>query len=95
MIKYQKTDEKSCGTNIYDVFLDGRKIGNLYRAYYPAIGLGPKYTGFCSGSYDWIFDVGEWAYDSKLFRGGMYSFDSQKEAKVFLEGDKSKWQELS
>jgi len=94
MIEYRKTGEKEYGSNVYDVFMDGRKIGRLYKGYYPAIGLGPRYTGYAPGSYEWKFDVEEWACDSRLFRGGMYSFDSQKEAKVFLEGDKSKWQEL-
>ena len=91
MIKYIKTGEKLYYANTYDVFLDSKKIGFLYRDYYPAIGLGPKYVGYAPGSYEWKFDVEEWAYESGLFRGGMYIFNTKKEMKAFLEGDRSKW----
>jgi len=91
MIKYIKTSEKSHYANTYDAFLDSKKIGFLYRDYYPAIGMGPCYVGYGEGCYEWKFDVEEWAYESGLFKGGMYSFNTKKEMKAFLEGDRSKW----
>lgn len=91
-IEYRKTGEKECGGNVYDVFLDGRKIGRLYKDYYSAIGLGPRYVGHAPGNYEWKFDVEEWAYESRLFKGGMYIFDTKKEMKAFLEGDRSEWE---
>ena len=91
--EYRKTGEQERGGNVYDVFMDGRKIGTLHKEYCKAHG-NPRYVGHWSGYYEWQFDVEEWAYESGLFRGGCYRFDSQKEAKAFLEGDKSKWERL-
>jgi hypothetical protein len=95
-IEYQKTmifgNGKSYGANVYDVLLGDRKIGLMYKGYYPAIGLGPKYVGHTPGSYEWKFDVEEWACDCGLFKGGMYTFNTQKEMKAFLEGDRKAWE---
>lgn len=93
MIEYQKTGGKEQGTNVYGVTKDGRKIGTLYREYYPAIGLGPRYVGHAPGSYEWKFDVEDWVYDSGLLRFAMYSFDSLKKAKEFIE-DESNYEKI-
>ena len=65
-IEYRKTGKEECDANVYDVFLDGRKIGTMYRAYCPAIGMGTLYVGYSEGCYEWRFDVEEWACEKGL-----------------------------
>lgn len=93
LIEYRKIDRKECNANVYDVIKGGNKIGTLYRAYYAAIGMGPRYVGHSKGGYEWKFDVEEWAMEAGYIRGGMYSFDSLKKAKEFL-ADEARYKEL-
>lgn len=94
LIEYQKTGEKECDANVYNVIKGGNKIGQLYRAYYPSRGRAlRRYVGHWDGGYEWKFDVEEWAYERGYIRGGMYSFESIKKAKEFI-ADETKYKEL-